>query len=799
MSRITAVRSIAVRPRIFSRLRCWAGVSSSSKTTVSASTALAELVQLLGLAAPDVGRRVGRVAVSGRPAPPRRRPRCRRAAQLVEARLDLVQRARPGDHADEHDPLPEAPLDQASGRSDRRGVAVRPTSIERRRVELDAWPRAAPDRRGSADGSRERAGELDLELAAGIVHRRRGRRRARRRERRGGRAAPAAAGQGDARHRAPRRRARPPGAGSSPTSSTFTPPADAAARARDRVGRRGPTPLDGRAPTSTRCGLPTSTDHDGQPSSGAPASPAVAAGPERARAKTSAGPSRPDAPRARGPAPASSTARGPAPVSITASARARDEPGVEERRAPQQRSPLPLVSAGAPSALRSSIASVPAGGARQATSTPSAPTPRCRSQSAAPARRARRAPPRRRPRRRAREEVVAEPVVLAAQSHPHGHSAARHQSRPTASSRSGRSASSQTTRGSRPNHDSWRRAKARVRRRGLGAGLGELDAPLEVLEQLPVAEGLAGGPRQPAGAPASARTSSAKPRQSCASRRASSRAVEDGAGRGADRRGGPGRAHRPAGPARRTRRVGRSEGHLEGAQDPPAVARLDPGRRGRIQRLEPSRSGRRARRARRPRRSSSREHGRVAARQLEAVEDGPVVEPGPSDEHRHRAPALDARHGRRGGTPELGDARTPRTGRRGRGGAKAPGALLVESASPCRGPSRGTPPSRRPRRARPGGGPSGELDGERRLARRGRADDGEVARLGVDRRPPRQSPAPAPAPAGRAVPWRGLERWTRRSFSRVIRCSALSIASSSAAGGFGRGPVRARTGPARRR
>ena len=38
ISRITAVRSMAVRPNTFSRFRCWAGLSSSSKTTVSAST-----------------------------------------------------------------------------------------------------------------------------------------------------------------------------------------------------------------------------------------------------------------------------------------------------------------------------------------------------------------------------------------------------------------------------------------------------------------------------------------------------------------------------------------------------------------------------------------------------------------------------------------------------------------------------------------------------------------------------------------------------------------------------------------
>ena len=84
---------MAVRPRSCSRLRCWAGDSSSSKTTVSASTAPAQLGQLLGLAPPDEGGRVRPVAalhdpgdhvgpgrvdqegqlVEGRPRPPRRR------------------------------------------------------------------------------------------------------------------------------------------------------------------------------------------------------------------------------------------------------------------------------------------------------------------------------------------------------------------------------------------------------------------------------------------------------------------------------------------------------------------------------------------------------------------------------------------------------------------------------------------------------------------------------------------------------------------------------------------------------
>ena len=76
MSRITAVRSIAVRPRIFSRLRCWAGLSACSKTTVSASTARQTRAARRPCPSRGTSRRRARRA-AGRSARPRRRRRCR--------------------------------------------------------------------------------------------------------------------------------------------------------------------------------------------------------------------------------------------------------------------------------------------------------------------------------------------------------------------------------------------------------------------------------------------------------------------------------------------------------------------------------------------------------------------------------------------------------------------------------------------------------------------------------------------------------------------------------------------------
>ena len=85
MSRISATRSTTSTSNSFSRLRCCAGVSSSSKITTSTSSASRELAQLLGLALADVGRGVGRVAPLQLASRPARRPRCRRAARARRA------------------------------------------------------------------------------------------------------------------------------------------------------------------------------------------------------------------------------------------------------------------------------------------------------------------------------------------------------------------------------------------------------------------------------------------------------------------------------------------------------------------------------------------------------------------------------------------------------------------------------------------------------------------------------------------------------------------------------------------
>ena len=110
--------------------------------------------------------------------------------------------------------------------------------------------------------------------------------------------------------------------------------------------------------------------------------------------------------------------------------------------------------------------------------------------------------------------------------------------------------------------------------------------------------------------------------------------------------------------------------------------------------------------------------------------DGEVVDDGPQVEARCRrraalgARVLDAGDGGAGGALEAGDREVlvgsamsmrwcgPRPARR-------------RSAWRCRCPCPGTPASRRPTRARRRAAP-GQLEGERRLARRGGADEGEM-------------------------------------------------------------------------
>ena len=79
MSRITSVRSMAVRPRIFSRLRCWAGRQLVVEHDGVGVDRLGQLVQLLR-PCPCRRRWRGRARRgAARRAPPRRRRRCRSA------------------------------------------------------------------------------------------------------------------------------------------------------------------------------------------------------------------------------------------------------------------------------------------------------------------------------------------------------------------------------------------------------------------------------------------------------------------------------------------------------------------------------------------------------------------------------------------------------------------------------------------------------------------------------------------------------------------------------------------------
>ena len=75
----------------------------------------ADSPQLLCLAPPDVGRRVRRLAPlhdAGRLVGARG---VDEKGKLVEARLDLLERAGPGHHPYEHDLLPEPPVDERGG------------------------------------------------------------------------------------------------------------------------------------------------------------------------------------------------------------------------------------------------------------------------------------------------------------------------------------------------------------------------------------------------------------------------------------------------------------------------------------------------------------------------------------------------------------------------------------------------------------------------------------------------------------------------------------------------------------
>ena len=128
MSRITAVRSIAVRPRIFSRLRDRAGTRAPRQTPpCRRRPRLDRSPQLLRLALAHVGGRVRVVASLHHPGGLVRTGGVDQQGQLVEMELGLDLRLGGDADADEHDLLPERPIDQAhrAGSTSHRQVATR--------------------------------------------------------------------------------------------------------------------------------------------------------------------------------------------------------------------------------------------------------------------------------------------------------------------------------------------------------------------------------------------------------------------------------------------------------------------------------------------------------------------------------------------------------------------------------------------------------------------------------------------------------------------------------------------------
>ncbi len=168
--------------------------------------------------------------------------------------------------------------------------------------------------------------------------------------------------------------------------------------------------------------------------------------------------------------------------------RATASPRRTARAWAKQRTPLPLISARLPSALNSTIRAL-APASLSPINSPSAPTPRRRSHTA----RANAAQVRfRGVDVEGDEEVVAESVVLDQLEGVHVVRASITLVRTSASgSAAAGSMSIQRTRGSRRNHRSCRVANRRRSRDDLADGLVEADEPVEVVEQLLVAERLA--------------------------------------------------------------------------------------------------------------------------------------------------------------------------------------------------------------------------------------------------------------------------------------------------------------------
>ena len=290
------------------------------------------------------------------------------------------------------------------------------------------------------------------------------------------------------------------------------------------------------------------------------------------------------------------------------------------------------------------------------------------------------------------EEVVAESVVLGEGRHAAGQLASASTTAGTTSATGSRSTSIQRTRGSRRNHRSWRTANWRVRSDDRGDGLVERDPPVEVLEQLLVAERLA------------RRSATSRRRRRARPRRAGRRPSSPRPGR---RRARPAPVAASAARSSSTAvggyacRPGPNE--LNGRPLPSVTssartvaARLPGSMRAGGDRVELAEPPVRARPASGSASSSARTSGHCPGISRRSS-DGGQVQAGAGDEQR---PAGDRRHRRVVGGAVVGDGERRRTARRGRGrgGRRRPG--RPASAWPCRCPCPGTPAWRRRRRSR---------------------------------------------------------------------------------------------------
>ena len=165
--------------------------------------------------------------------------------------------------------------------------------------------------------------------------------------------------------------------------------------------------------------------------------------------------------------------------------------------------PLPLISARPPSALSSTMRDVGAVGRRAPRG--AGRRRRRRGGGRRPRARGRRRPAACRRRRASTRKSLPRPWCLVRRMRSGQSAVASSDCSDGFSSRVGSAASSQRMRGSRRNHARCRRAKRRVRRTARSTASSRAQLAVDVGEQLLVAEGLAGGARQPGGSRGQAR------------------------------------------------------------------------------------------------------------------------------------------------------------------------------------------------------------------------------------------------------------------------------------------------------